>query len=81
MNYFRRSDLFVFIKICIPNKLTGDCICAPNVIPPDGDNPCSECAENTFGYDAITGCANCSCEIQGTFGGNNESCTLDSGNC
>ena len=33
----------------------GECICAPHVTGTD-DNPCSECEENTFGYDPITGC-------------------------
>ena len=37
------------------NEETGDCICAPFVTG-TAEDPCSECEENTFGYDAITGC-------------------------
>jgi len=36
-------------------QIIGECICAPHVTGTD-DNPCSECEENTFGYDPITGC-------------------------
>ena len=49
------------------NEETGDCICAPFVTG-SSDNPCSECEENTFGYDAITGCQECNCMVEGTVG-------------
>ena len=64
--------LIVFIFI-------GECICAPHVTGPD-DNPCTECEENTFGYDPITGCQECMCDTDGTINAN-MSCALDSGNC
>ena len=61
------------------NEETGDCICAPFVTG-TADNPCSECEENTFGYDAITGCQECNCMVEGTVNGS-MSCSLESGNC
>ena len=36
------------------DESTGECICAPHVTGPP-EKPCSECEENTFGYDPITG--------------------------
>ena len=44
------------------------------------ENPCSQCEENTFGYDPITGCQECMCNTEGT---RNESmsCNLESGQC
>ena len=44
------------------NEETGDCICAPNVTGEPG-NECSRCEENTFGYDSITGCQECACQV------------------
>ena len=61
------------------NEETGDCICAPFVTGTP-ENPCSECEENTFGYDAITGCQECNCRVEGTVNAS-MSCSLDSGNC
>jgi len=61
------------------NEETGDCICAPFVTGTP-DNPCSRCEENTFGYDAITGCQECNCMVDGTMSGN-MSCSLESGQC
>lgn len=61
------------------NEETGDCICAPFVTGTP-ENPCSECEENTFGYDAITGCQECNCELEGTVAGN-MSCSMESGHC
>ena len=31
--------------------------------------PCSQCEENTFGYDPITGCQECKCMVEGTVAG------------
>ena len=61
------------------NEETGDCICAPFVTGTD-ENPCSECEVNTFGYDAITGCQECNCMVEGTVGGA-MNCTQESGQC
>ena len=64
-------------------NVLGKCICAPNVTGPDGNsgpNACTLCVEKTFGYDPITGCQDCTCNIEGTISAN-ESCALDSGNC
>ena len=61
------------------NEDTGDCICAPFVTGSQ-ENPCSECEENTFGYDPITGCQECNCMVNGTVGGD-MSCSMDSGQC
>jgi laminin alpha 3/5 len=51
------------------NEETGECICAPFVTG-TADSPCSECEENTFGYDPITGCQECNCMVEGTQRGN-----------
>ena len=32
------------------------------------DAPCTECEENTYGYNAVTGCQECSCRTEGTNG-------------
>ena len=61
------------------NEETGDCICAPNVTGEPG-NECSRCEENTFGYDSITGCQECACQVEGTVAGN-MSCSLETGQC
>lgn len=61
------------------NEENGECICAPHVTGTD-DNPCSQCEENTFGYDPITGCQECMCIPEGTVNGN-MSCNLESGAC
>ena len=58
---------------------SGDCICAPNVTGPD-DAPCTECMENTFGYNPITGCQECQCATEGTINAD-MSCDLESGKC
>lgn len=50
------------------NEETGDCICAP-FVSGTPDNPCSVCEENTFGYDPITGCQECKCNVEGTMTG------------
>ena len=63
----------------IVNRLLGECICAPHVTGTD-DAPCSMCEENTFGYDAITGCQECGCAVEGTVNGN-QSCSQESGQC
>ena len=62
------------------NEETGDCICAPNVTGEPG-NECSRCEENTFGYDSITGCQECACQVEGTVGNANMSCSLETGQC
>ena len=49
--------------------ILGDCICAPFVTGTE-ELPCSQCEENTFGYDPITGCQECKCMIEGTLQGN-----------
>ncbi len=46
----------------------GECICAPFVTGTE-EAPCSECEENTFGYDPITGCQECKCMVEGTVAG------------
>ena len=61
------------------SNFLGDCICAPHVTGTD-ENPCSQCEENTYGYDPITGCQECDCMIEGTVNGN-MSCALESGFC
>jgi laminin alpha 3/5 len=50
------------------NEATGECICAPFVTGTE-EAPCSQCEENTFGYDPITGCQECNCMIEGTQAG------------
>ena len=32
------------------------------------DAPCTMCEENTYGYNAVTGCQECSCRTEGTNG-------------
>ena len=61
------------------SNFLGECICAPHVTGTD-ENPCSQCEENTYGYDPITGCQECDCMIEGTVNGN-MSCALESGFC
>ena len=61
------------------NEETGECICAPFVTGTP-ESPCSQCEENTFGYDPITGCQECNCMIEGTQAGNSptvETCEKD----
>ena len=60
-------------------QFVGDCICAPHVTGTE-DNPCSQCEENTFGYDPITGCQECMCNTNGTVG-ESMACNLESGQC
>ena len=43
-------------------------------------NECSRCEENTFGYDSITGCQECACQVEGTIAAN-MSCSLETGQC
>ena len=57
----------------------GDCICAPHVIDSE-EGKCTQCEENTYGYDPITGCQECDCMTEGTINGN-MSCALETGFC
>ena len=73
------------------DEVTGECICAPFVTGTAvalnwqklrilsyldcQDAPCTMCEENTYGYNAVTGCQECSCRTEGTNG--DMSCRFD----
>ena len=69
----------VLLYAYLLSNFLGECICAPHVTGTD-ENPCSQCEENTYGYDPITGCQECDCMTEGTVNGS-MSCALESGFC
>ncbi len=60
--------IYLLFTLLIYILYIGECICAPFVTGTE-EAPCSECEENTFGYDPITGCQECKCMVEGTVAG------------
>lgn len=58
--------------ICDPK--TGRCVCPPNTAGPT----CNDCAPGTWGFDVLTGCQTCDCNLQGSV--SNE-CNHKTGEC
>lgn len=58
--------------ICDPK--TGKCVCPPNTAGPT----CNDCAPGTWGFDVLTGCQTCDCNLQGSV--SNE-CNHKTGEC
>ncbi|XP_071119471.1 laminin subunit alpha-like [Haliotis cracherodii] len=60
--------------LCHP--LNGECICPTNV---EGDR-CDRCEPETYGFDALIGCQECKCNIQGVQG-QDLNCDQTTGKC
>ena len=56
--------------------MTGNCICPPNV----QGAKCDECKPATYGYDALVGCTECNCNIDGVNTGD-LNCDQTTGQC